>query len=382
MNGADFAPFMEEAIKLAERGKFLTCPNPAVGAVLVQDGEIVAKGWHKAPGQPHAEIECLLDAEKKGVSPKGATMVVTLEPCAHHGKTPPCVDALVNAGIKTLVYGIRDPNPQAGGGAEKLSAAGIEVIGSVLEDGCRDLIADFIVWQETARPYILLKLAATLDGRIATRNGHSRWISGMASRKKSHCLRGGIAHCQGAILIGGGTFRADNPLLTVRDCERTDCGQPLACILTSRLPKADADFQLLRERPDQTVFFASPAAAASTTAEALRKLGCRVFAIGPNVYGSPDFALMFKIMRQELGCLYVMCEGGGKLALSLLEAGYIDEFHLHIAPMILGDNDARPLFTGRAPLSLEEALRMRFFGATLYEGDAHLLLRPLEPLLK
>lgn len=374
MPDIDYAHYMREAISLARKGRFHTYPNPAVGAALVKNGEIVGRGWHHAAGEPHAEIECLEDAASRGVDPAGAAMFVTLEPCAHHGKTPPCVDALLNARLGQLVYGIADPNPQAAGGAKILAEAGMEVTGPILEDECRDLIADFLVWRQNVRPYVILKLAATLDGRIATRTGHSRWISNEFSRKKTHDLRAAVGAFGGAVLIGGGTFRADNPSLDARDVPTGP--QPLACIMTSRLPKADADFKLLRERPEQTVFFASPAATASTTAEALRKIGCRVIAVGPNVRREPDLAAMMQAMRHDLGCPYVLCEGGGSLALSLLEAGFVDEFHLHLAPIILGDNDARPLFDGRAPLTLDEALNMRLCSCDLYQGDAHLVLRP------
>lgn len=377
MPETDFAPFMREAIALAQKGRFRVCPNPTVGAVLVRDGQVVARGWHKGAGKAHAEIDCLDNARMEGVESRGATMVVTLEPCKHYGKTPPCTGTLLEAGIARLVYGAHDPNPEASGGAEILAGAGVVVTGPVLERECLDLIADFTIWQTTQRPYVILKLASTLDGRIATRNGHSRWISSEASRRMVHKLRAGIGMCGGAILVGGGTFRSDNPSLVSRVDEDSGSPQPLACILTSRLPKAEAEFHLLRERPQDTIFFASPAATASTTAEALRKIGCRVLPLGPNVRGTPDFSLMLKEMRQTLGCPYVLCEGGGRLALSLLEAGYIDEFHLHLAPIILGDNDAKPLFNGRAPLSLEEALNMRLCSSAICDGDAHLLLRPV-----
>lgn len=371
-----YAPFMAEAIRLAERGRFKTCPNPTVGAVLVRGDKIIARGWHKESGGAHAEIDCLEDALARGESPAGATMVVTLEPCRHYGKTPPCVEALRDSGIARLVYGTRDPNPEASGGAQILAGYGIEVIGPVLRQECEDLIADFTVWQTTDRPYIILKLASTLDGRIATRTGHSRWISSESARKNAHRLRAGIALAHGAILIGGGTFRADNPQLDARDADDKPDRNPLACVITSRLPKADSDFSLLRQRPQETVFFASPAATASTTAEALRKLGCKVIAIGRSQRGGPDFQTMFKTLRNELGCPYVLCEGGGHLALSLLEAGYIDEFRLYLAPLILGDNEARPLFDGRGPLSIDEALRMRICSDRWESDGALMLLRP------
>ena len=181
------------------------------------------------------------------------------------------------------------------------------------------------------------------------------------------------------MLVGGGTFRADNPRLTVRPLsdDEPDCRQPLACVLTSRLPQPDADFYLLKERPEQTVFLASPAAAASTTAKALRDIGVRVLSLGPALRGGPDLTHMLKALWEELHCPYLLCEGGGHLALSLLEAAVVDEFRLHMAPIILGDEDAHPLFSGRAPLSLDEALRMRVMGTHTSGGDIHIELRPL-----
>lgn len=376
MPEAEYEKFMAEAIALAEKGRFSTYPNPTVGAVLVKEGEIVGRGWHKGAGQPHAEIECLDDARSKGVDTAGTTMVVTLEPCRHFGKTPPCADALLDAGVTTLVYGCEDPNPEAAGGARELAERGVRVIGPVMRRECEDLIADFKVWQKGERPYVILKLACTLDGRIATRSGHSRWISDEAARRDVHGLRAAIGRLGGAILVGGGTFRADNPRLNARGEDGEEGPQPLACVLTSRLPKVDADFHLLTERPEQTVFFASPAATASTTAEALRKLGCRILAVGPGKKGAPDFANMFARIRNELNCPYVLCEGGGKLAMSLLLAGFIDEFHLHVAPIILGDNEATPLFAGNSPLTLEEGLAMRFCKVFVRDGNARLILRP------
>ena len=375
----EFAPFMREAIRLARRGRWHTAPNPMVGAVLLRDGAVVARGWHHGAGLPHAEVDCLADAAARNIDPAGCTLVVTLEPCCHHGKTPPCTDAILAAGIRRVVYGFRDPNPVAGGGAALLASAGLAVTGPVLEAECRDLVADFLVWQTTERPYVLLKLAATLDGRIATRNGVSQWISGPESRRAVHSLRAGVGRAGGAVLVGGGTFRADDPLLTARDVEENDAPahQPLACVLTSRLPAPDGA-RLVRERPAETVFFVTPAGAASSEAQALRGLGVRVFALAASPAGVPDFSAMLRTLRQELGCLYVLCEGGGHLALGLLEAGLVDEFHLHLAPLILGDVEARPLFSGRVPLDLEAGLRLRLCGLERSGADAHLIFRPLE----
>lgn len=372
----DFAPFMREAIALAEQGRWKACPNPTVGAVLVRDGQIVAKGFHHAAGEDHAEVACLKDAAARGVNPADCVLVVTLEPCAHQGKTPPCTQAVLDAGIKKVVVGLSDPNPVACGGACRLREAGVEVVEDVCAQECRDLVADFLIWQKARRPYVILKMAATLDGRIATRAGQSQWISSELSRLEVQQLRAGLGLCGGAVLVGGGTFRADNPRLTAR-ADQSDAPQPLACVLTSRLPQPDADVHLLKERPQQTIFFASPAAAASTTAQALRQKGVRVLALGPGARGGPDFEGMFQTLWQEIQCPYVLCEGGGRLALTLLEAGYVDEFRLHLSPIILGDEDALPLFAGRAPMNLEEALRLRVKQIHLCGGDVHIQLRPM-----
>ena len=269
----EFAPFMREAIALAQRGRWRACPNPMVGAVLVRDGEVVARGWHHGAGLPHAEVDCLADAAARKVDPAGCTLVVTLEPCCHHGKTPPCTDAILAAGIRRVVYGLRDPNPVAGGGAALLAAAGLAVTGPVLEAECRDLAADFLVWQTTDRPYVLLKLAATLDGRIATRNGVSQWISCPASRRAVHELRAGVGRAGGAVLVGGGTFRADDPLLTARGEDDAPAGpQPLACILTSRLPLGVnfIDVLQLNQAHTESPFSAHRAAAGHPAAHAAR----------------------------------------------------------------------------------------------------------------
>ncbi|WP_300786696.1 bifunctional diaminohydroxyphosphoribosylaminopyrimidine deaminase/5-amino-6-(5-phosphoribosylamino)uracil reductase RibD [uncultured Desulfovibrio sp.] len=373
-----YAPFMRAAIALAERGRWLTCPNPTVGAVLVRDGHVLAEGWHHACGEAHAEVDCLRDAAEKGVDPCGCTLVVTLEPCNHQGKTPPCTDRILEAGIPRVVIGLRDPNPVAAGGAERLRAAGIEVIEGVCEQKCRDLVADFLVWQEKKRPYLLLKLASTLDGRIATRTGHSQWVSCAASRAGVHALRAGIGHAGGAIMVGGGTLRADNPRLTARtDLENATIRQPWACVVTSRLPAVNGDCHLLRERPEQTIFISTPAVAASRLAHELRDLGARVLSVPPLTKGSLDMGSMLAQLYEEIACPCILCEGGGRLALSLLDCGLVDEFHLHLAPRILGDNQAVPLFDGRTPLQLDEALQMRISDLRRCGDDVQIVLRPL-----
>ena len=371
-----FEPFMKEAIGLAELGRWAAAPNPTVGAVLVRDGQIVARGWHTAFGKSHAEVECLRDAAARGVTPSECTLVVTLEPCNHQGKTPPCTEAILAAGIRHVVIGLRDPNPKAAGGLERLADAGVKVETGIAEALCRDLVADFLVWQTTNRPYVILKLAMTLDGRIATRTGHSRWITGEASRHRVHMMRASVGHTGGAVLIGGNTLHTDNPLLTARldgPVER----QPLAVAITSRLP-APETLRLAQERPSETILFTTAAGAATPRALQLRERGIRVLGLERWKSGE-DLTQILTYLRQEAGCPYVLCEGGGKLALSLLEAGLVDEFHMHIAPRVLGDNDARPLFDGRSPLELDEALPLRLVRMEPCGDDAHLLFRPVHP---
>ena len=183
--------FMRRALELAERGRWSTAPNPTVGAVLVKDGAVAAEGWHQVCGQAHAEVNCLRDAASKGVDPRGGTLYVTLEPCNHFGKTPPCSHAVLEAGISRVVIGMLDPNAKAAGGADFLREHGVEVVSGVLEQECRDLVADFLVWQTTRRPYVILKMASTLDGRISTQGGSCQKITNDASHAVVQRLREG-----------------------------------------------------------------------------------------------------------------------------------------------------------------------------------------------
>lgn len=405
-----FAPFMYYALHLAERGRWHTAPNPTVGAVLVAHGEVVAEGWHKAYGGPHAEIECLCDAEAKGVDSSACTMVVTLEPCNHFGKTPPCSRAIEAAGIKHVIVGLADPNPVAMGGAEYLRSRGVHVeILSLEEMGtphgipsdtptnsahspntdkhpCHAQIADFLAWKMEQRPYLVLKLASTLDGRIATRMGHSQWISGPEARAKVHALRAHMAlagttwnagkietgereasypSTGGAVLIGGQTLRDDNPQLTARlaytqaDHDGQSYPQPLAIVVSQRLPEHGALPRLIQERPEYCIFLTSEEAAQSASAIYLQSLGVRILAL-PKLDGVKlDLAHGLRLLHARYGILYILCEGGGQLGLSLLESNLVDEFQLHLAPKILGDAEARPLFAGRSPLVMAEALQLR-----------------------
>ncbi|WP_461208510.1 bifunctional diaminohydroxyphosphoribosylaminopyrimidine deaminase/5-amino-6-(5-phosphoribosylamino)uracil reductase RibD [Desulfocurvus sp. DL9XJH121] len=362
---------MRHAAELAVRGRGPTAPNPCVGAVLVRDGLVVAEGWHERYGGPHAEVNCLANARERGVDPGDCALFVTLEPCNHQGKTPPCSKAVYKAGVREVYVGAMDPTPQAGGGAAWLAERGVAVHTGVEEGLCRDLIADFLAWQATDRPYVYLKLASTLDGRIATRSGHSKWITCPESRAEVHALR---ALC-GAVIVGGGTFRADDPRLNVRrdDVKGAD---PLAVVVTGNLPEARADFFLLRERPTETIFWTTREAAASDAARALEKRGVRVWALPGARGGGLDLAEGLARLRTECGVWHALCEGGGNLALRFVESGLMDEFQLYVAPKILGDEQAAPLFSGRAPETMDQALGLRLADVRMSGEDTLLTLRP------
>lgn len=359
---------MAQALALAAQGKGTAAPNPCVGAVLSLDGEVVAQGWHQRHGEPHAEVNCLADAGAKGVDASRCTLYVTLEPCNHYGKTPPCTKAVLEAGIRRVVVGCADPNPQVeGGGAAFLLSRGVDVTVGVLEQACKDMIADFTVWQFTPRTYNILKMAATLDGRIAARTGHSAWVSGPESRAAVHDLRTRVD----AVLVGGATLRHDDPQLTARPDDREPGRQPLAVVVTSLLPEAGAAYSLLTKRAGQTIFWTDALNAASVRAEALREMGVRVWEL-PASGERLDLLAGFTRLRQEAGCHTTLCEGGGRLALSLASQGLMDEFRYFLAPKILGDAEGIPVFAGGVAESMHQALPMRL--TALAPSGADLML--------
>jgi len=364
---------MRRALELAARGRGATAPNPCVGAVLVRDGEIVAEGWHRRYGGPHAEVNCLADAAERGVDPSACEMYVTLEPCNHYGKTPPCSKAVYEAGVRRVYVGCADPNPNVeGGGAGFLRERGVDVTVGVLEDECRDMIAEFMLWKSAERPYVILKMASTLDGKIAAYTGHSAYVSCPASLGEVQRLRG----LCGAVMVGGGTFRTDDPRLTVRDGDGKPAGrQPLAVAATRRLPLPGEDSYLVRERPLETIFFTDEKSARSDAAEALRAAGVRVWDLGPA--GSMDLELGLARLRRECGCHHVLCEGGGGLAMSLLMRGLVDETVLFLAPKVLGDANGVSVFSGRTVEEMTQALRLRFAGVRQSGDDLMLTLRPV-----
>lgn len=341
---ADNATWMDRALQLAERGRGFVEPNPLVGAVIVRDQQLVGEGWHQRYGEAHAEIHAL---EAAGEAARGATLYVTLEPCCHFGKTPPCTEALIRAGIARMVAAMSDPFPQvAGQGAEQLRAAGIAVEFGLGEVKARRLNAPYLKLLSRGRPYVHAKWAMTLDGKIASRTGDSKWISGEPARQRVHELRGRMD----AILVGIGTALADDPLLTARPPGPRTATR---IVLDSR-GRLPASSQLVQTATAAPVLIATTEMGAEKVAEFQRR-GCEIMVVSA-VAGRPDVAaLLDELGRRRFTNLLV--EGGAEVFGSFLDAGEIDEAHVYIAPLLLGGRDARTPGAGRGVERITEALR-------------------------
>lgn len=351
---------MRRALELAARGEGFVEPNPMVGCAIVRDGVIVGEGFHERFGEAHAEVNALKAA---GDRAKGATLVVTLEPCCHTGKTPPCVDAVIAAEVKRVVIAMRDPFPKVdGGGIRALEAAGVECVVGVLEDDARRLVAPYLKLVETGRPWVIAKWAMTLDGKIATSNGDSQWISNEASRARVHRLRGRVD----AVIVGAGTLVADDPLLTARPAgPRT----PLRIVIAGDRP-LPLDRKLWSTPDDGAVLVAVGEGYPTTYAMQLRDLGVEVLTATPA-------QLLDELGRRRL--TNVIVEGGGKLFGQFFEEQLVDEVWTFIAPKLIGG-------TGSAPVAGEGVALMRdamTFAEVTHESiDGDLLIRgrtKLEP---
>ena len=326
---------MAHALTLARRGLGQVWPNPAVGCVIVAEGRVVGRGHTQAGGRPHAERVAL---DMAGAAARGATAYVSLEPCAHHGQTPPCAGALAAAGVARVVTALEDPDPRvAGRGHAMLRAAGIAVTTGVLEAEARDLQRGFLTRIAAGRPMVTLKLALSLDGRIATRTGESRWITGPAARRAVHLLRA----THDAVLIGGATARGDDPLLTV--CDLGIARQPVRIVASAALdlPAGGALARSARAAPLWLVH--APGAPASPW----RDLGAETIEVAAGPQGL-DLPAMLAALGGR-GLTRVLCEGGGRLAAGLLAAGAVDEIVAFSAGLALGA-EARP---GLGPLGLD-----------------------------
>jgi diaminohydroxyphosphoribosylaminopyrimidine deaminase / 5-amino-6-(5-phosphoribosylamino)uracil reductase len=320
-SASDYA-YMTQALRLAHKGLYSTSPNPRVGCVLVRDGRVVGEGWHERAGAPHAEINALAAA---GDTARGATAYVTLEPCVHHGRTPPCTEALIKAGIARLVSAMEDPNPLvSGGGCAKLQAAGVEVQTGLMANEARTLNIGFIARMARERPWVRAKIAASIDGKTALNSGASQWITSEAARRDGHRLR--ARSC--AILTGVGSVLADNPRLTVRHLETAR--QPLRVVVDSRL-KIPVDAKLLRG--DGELIFTT--VASEGTIGELQQMGARVIVL-PGENDQVDLAAMMRKLA-EFEINEVLVEAGSRLNGALITAGLVDELVIYLAPYLIGD---------------------------------------------
>jgi diaminohydroxyphosphoribosylaminopyrimidine deaminase / 5-amino-6-(5-phosphoribosylamino)uracil reductase len=324
MADADHAAFMARALDLARRGWGLVQPNPLVGAVVVRDGLIAGEGWHGEYGGPHAEIHALRAA---GSAARGATLYVTLEPCAHTDKTPPCTDAVIAAGVARVVYAVADPDPAAAGGAAALRSAGIDVIAGVGEAAARSLNAAFFQRFRGDRPFVALKLASSVDGRIAARPGVRTAITGPEAATEVHRMRAGYE----GVLIGAGTASVDDPLLTVRLAATRR--QPTRIVLDSRAALSLSS-KLVASSRETPLWVVCLPDAPSVRVRALEAAGARVLHAGP-APGGVDAREALAVLRTA-GITSILAEGGSKVAAALLCAGAVDRLHLFLAPRFLG----------------------------------------------
>jgi diaminohydroxyphosphoribosylaminopyrimidine deaminase/5-amino-6-(5-phosphoribosylamino)uracil reductase len=359
MFSANDHEFMARALRLAEQGLFSTTPNPRVGCVIVKDGRIVGEGWHRRAGEAHAEISALQAA---GEAASGATVYVSLEPCSHHGRTPPCADALIDAKVRRVVAAMQDPNPQvAGAGLARLRKAGIQADCGLMLSEAQELNIGFVARMTRGRPWLRMKLAASLDGKTALDNGISQWITGPAARQDGHRWRARAC----AILTGIGTVRDDDPQLNVRGVDTSR--QPLKVVVDSRL-ELPLDAKLLL---GGGVLVAAAVDDAAKVA-ALRERGAEVVLL-PGAGEKVDLSALMEALARR-GLNEVHAEAGFKLNGSLLRAGLVDELLLYLAPCLIGDA-ARGMFNLPALESLEGKRSLAIRDARLVGADLRLLAR-------
>jgi len=352
---------MARALQLAELGLWTTSPNPRVGCVLVRDGQIVGEGWHEKAGEPHAEVHALRQA---GDLARGATAYVTLEPCSHYGRTPPCAEALIKAGVARVVAAMADPNPLVSGqGLAMLESAGIASASGLLENEARELNIGFVSRMTRGRPWLRLKAAASLDGKTALNNGVSQWITGPAARRDGHAWRARAC----AILTGIGTVRDDDPQLLVRDVETTR--QPLRVIVDSRL-ETPLNAKILRGGGPVLIAGALDDA---EKAAALRSLGAEVLIL-PNAAGKVELGDLLKELARR-GINEVHAEAGFKLNGSLLREGLVDELLLYLAPTLIG-HAASGLFNLPELVSLADQQKLKIRDLRQVGEDIRIIARP------
>jgi diaminohydroxyphosphoribosylaminopyrimidine deaminase/5-amino-6-(5-phosphoribosylamino)uracil reductase len=349
---------MSRALELARRGEGRTRPNPPVGAVIVHDGQVIGEGFHRRAGQPHAEILALQQAGERAA---GADLYVTLEPCCHYGRTGPCAEAVVAAGISRVFIGTLDPNPLVGGkGVARLQAVGIQVETGILERECRRLIAPFAKHVTTGLPLVILKSAVTLDGKTATSTGQSQWISNPSSREYVHRVRDRID----AVMVGIGTVIKDNPRLTTRlpgggrDADRV--------VVDARLELPE-DAALLTAASPAAAIIATTRLAPTSKIARLKARGVQVLQLD-EIDGRVNLCALMRELGGR-GIQSILLEGGAGLNASALEAGIIDRLMIFMAPMIFGGSDGKGIFSGQGVKSLEEGHRVSDIRVTSFDDD-------------
>ncbi len=355
MNDTDY---MRMALDLAVQGAGYVSPNPMVGAVVVNSGRVVGRGYHQAVGGPHAEVNAINAA---GARARGATIYVTLEPCNHYGRTPPCTRKILSAGIQKVVVAMADPNPDvAGGGIAFLKSQGVEVISGLCEvEACR-LNEIFTKYTRTKLPFVVLKIAATLDGRIATRTGDARWVTGPAARTRVHTLR----HAMDAILVGVGTVKADDPELTAR-LEEGRGVDPIRIVLDTHLSMPETARMLQQVSAAETWVVGGPGTAACDQ-KRLRDQGALVLE-APLGDGRIDLKALMRLLGAR-GITSLLIEGGAQVAASALKAGIVDKVLFFYAPKILGSDDGIPMCRGPGPDRMKDSLPLYHMEVSR-EGD-------------
>lgn len=357
--------WMSEALRLAALGRGLVEPNPMVGCVLVKDNVEIGAGYHKKFGGPHAEVEALADAKGKNVN--GATAYVTLEPCCHFGKTPPCTDALIAAKVARVVAASRDPHAVVdGGGLAKLREAGIEVEVGLMEAEARELNAPYFKRIETGKPWVIAKWAMSLDGKIATRTGHSQWISSDSSRRWVHDLRGRVD----AVVVGIGTALADDPLLTARP---PGVRQALRVVVDSQLRLSAQSKLVQTARTEPLLICAGPKANSANAAE-LESLGCSIW-ISPTEDRQQRLNETLEMLAQQSSVTNVLVEGGGELLGSLFDLHQIDQCEVFVATKLIGGVSSPSPLSGLGIERVGDGPKIDLVHQQLREQDVHLSYR-------
>ncbi len=357
------AAFIRLALRLAQRGYDTASPNPMVGAVLVKGGKIIGRGWHRQAGGPHAEIAALRDAQRRGHAPRGATLYVTLEPCCTHGRTPPCTEAIMAAGIKKVVVGATDPNPQhAGKGFKILRRAGIQVVHGVLRDECAILNEAFNHWIVHRTPFVTVKAAMTLDGKIATAGGESKWITGEKARAHGMKLRRG----SDAILVGVNTILADDPSLTARlvqSSQSTVHGPRLRRIVLDSRARTPLTAKVVTDKFGKlTTIVVGKGAPKRRVAALAQRVNVLIAPLKKSASGRRPAAIDLRWLLKNLGAenlTNLLVEGGGEVNASFLLGGDAQRVAFFYAPKILGGRDAKKAMAGEGVKSLAEVLTLR-----------------------